>query len=153
MQELVSLVLSTPSLSTSRCSSIAIDHVCPRCRGPGIRILTWRAMHENSLEKWRARWQWSAKPVGMQRSKRVEWAVLSLLILSLTSFSMGRSTTFLSAQHCADIFPRYPPCQLAFLFIAVIELLHACVRWTSARSSLLREALQTTHSPCCTLVH
>ncbi len=89
----------------------------------------------------------------VQRSKRVEWAVLSLLILSLTSFSMGRSTTFLSAQHCADIFPRYPPCQLAFLFIAVIELLHACVRWTSALSSLLREALQTTHSPCCTLVH
>ena len=89
----------------------------------------------------------------MQRSKRVEWTVLSLLILSLTSFSMGRSTTFLSAQHCADIFPRYPPCQLAFLFIAVIELLHACVRWTSALSSLLPEALQITHSLCCTLVH
>ena len=89
----------------------------------------------------------------MQRSKRVEWAVLSLLILSLTSFSMGRSTTFLSAQYCADIFPRYPPCQLAFLFIAVIELLHACVRWTSALSSLLPEALQITHSLCCTLVH
>jgi len=88
-----------------------------------------------------------------QRSKRVEWAVLSLLILSLTYFSMGRSTTFLSAQHCADIFPRYPPCQLAFLFIAVIELLHACVRWTSALSSLLPEALQITHSLCCTLVH
>ena len=89
----------------------------------------------------------------MQRSKRVKWAVLSLLILSLTSFSMGRSTTFLSAQYCAVIFPRYPPCQLAFLFIAVIELLHACVRWTSALSSLLPEALQITHSLCRTLVH
>ncbi len=40
-----------------------------------------------------------------QRSKRVEWAVLSLLILSLTYFSMGRSTTFLSAQYCAAMIP------------------------------------------------
>ena len=64
----------------------------------------------------------------VQRSKRVAWTVLSLMILSMISFSMGWSTTFMSAQYCADIFLKYPPCQSAYLFIAVFDLLHAFVR-------------------------
>ena len=37
-----------------------------------------------------------------------QWAVLPLFILSLTSFVMGRSTTFMSAQYCADKFLKLP---------------------------------------------
>ena len=69
-----------------------------------------------------------AEGLPVQRSKRAIWAVLPLFILSLTSFVMGWSTTFMSAQYCADIFLKYPPCQSAYLFIAVFDLLHAFVR-------------------------
>ena len=73
----------------------------------------------------------------VRRSKRVAWAVLTLLILSLISFALGWSTTFMSAQYCADISLKYPPCHLAYLCFAVFDLLHAFVRLLGETSALL----------------
>ncbi len=78
-----------------------------------------------------------ASGMHVQRSKRVAWAVLSLMILSLIVFSMGWSTTFMSAQYCADISLKYPPCHLAYLLFAAYDLLHALVRFFGETSAIL----------------
>ena len=83
----------------------------------------------------------------VQGSKWVAWTVLALLILSLTSFTMGWSRTFMSAQYCADIFLNYPPCQLDYLFIAASDLLHAFVRCRDMCAFIVA-ARSTADHPC-----